>query len=106
MPSDVDVSYALTDTVADRTIASVTVNADCTIDKFVLKDGKVYDTMLRIVNTADHEVKLTLPTGYLYETFEGVDPLAIPANSRNMLSITRTDEKTFLVSREKLKIIQ
>ena len=98
--------YALTNAVADRAIASVTVNSDCAIDEFVLKDGEVYDTMLRIVNTADHDVKLTLPAGYDYETFEGVDPLTIPANSRNILSITRTDERTFLVSRERLKTIQ
>ena len=82
------------------------VDDDCSIDSFVLKDGKVYDTMLRIVNTADHEVKLTLPTGYEYETFKGVRPLTIPANSRNMLSITRTADRTFLVSREELETIQ
>ena len=98
--------YALTDAVADRAIASVTVDGDCAIDEFVLKDGEVYDSMLRIVNTADHDVKLTLPAGYDYETFEGVAPLTIPANSRNLLSITRTDERTFLVSRERLKTIQ
>ena len=102
----VEAPYALTDHAADRAIASVTVNGDCAIDEFVLKDGKVYDSMLRIVNTADHEVRLTLPSGYVYETFEGVDPLTIPANSRNMLSITRTADNTFLVSREKLKTIQ
>ena len=102
----VESPYDLTDRAADRAIASVTVSADCAIDSFVLKDGKVYDTMLRIVNTASRDVKLTLPTDYVYETFEGVDPLTIPANSRNMLSITRTEDKTFLVSREKLKTIQ
>ena len=102
----VDPRYALTDHAADRAIASVTVDDDCAIDSFVLKDGKVYDTMLRIVNVADHAVKLTLPSGDVYETFEGVDPLTIPANSRNMLSITRTADDTFLVSREKLKTIQ
>ena len=98
--------YALTNAVADRAIVSVTVNADCAIDSFVLKDGKVYDTMLRVVNTADHEVRLTLPAGYEYETFKGVRPLTIPANSRNMLSITRTADRTFLVSREELESIQ
>ena len=102
----VEAPYALTDHAADRAIASVTVNGDCSIDSFVLKDGKVYDSMLRIVNVADHAVKLTLPSGYVYETFEGVDPLTIPANSRNVLSITRTADDTFLVSREKLKTIQ
>ena len=102
----VESPYALTDHAADRAIASVTVDSDCAIDSFVLKDGEVYDSMLRIVNTADHDVKLTLPKGYSYETFEGVDPLTIPAGSRNLLSITRTADKTFLVSREKLKTIQ
>ena len=98
--------YALTNAVSDRAIASVTVNADCAIDSFVLKDGKVYDTMLRIVNTADHDVKLTLPAGNVYETFKGVKPLMIPANSRSMLSITRTADKTFLVSREELETVE
>ena len=90
----------------DRPIASVTVDGDCAIDSFVLKDGKVYDSMLRIVNVADHAVKLTLPSGYVYETFKGVKPLTIPANSRNVLSITRTAAGTFLVSREELETVQ
>lgn len=102
----VETPYALTEIAADRAIASVTIDSDCAIDSFVLKDGKVYDCALRIVNVANHDVKLTLPSGYTYETFEGVDPLTIPANSRNMLSITRTADKTFLVSREKLKTVQ
>ena len=98
--------YALSDVAADRTIASVTVDDDCAIDEFVLKDGKVYDSVLRIVNESSQDVKLTLPSGYTYETFEGVEPLTIPANSRNILTITRTEANTFLVSREKLKTIQ
>ncbi len=102
----VEAPYALTDHAADRAIASVTVNSDCAIDSFVLKDGKVYDSMLRIVNTADHAVKLTLPSGYVYETFKGVTPLTIPANSRNILSITRTAAGTLLGSREGLETVQ
>ena len=98
--------YALTDHAADRAIASVTVNGDCAIDSFVLKDGEVYDCALRIVNTADHDVKVSMPSGYEYETFEGVDPLTIPANSRNLLTITRVADKTFLVSREKLTTVR
>ena len=35
-----DSRYALTENPADRAIASVTVNSDCAIDSFVLKDGK------------------------------------------------------------------
>ena len=79
------------------------MNGDCAIDEFVLKDGKVYDCVLRIVNKADHDVTLSLPQGYEYESFKGVKPLTIPANSRNLISITRTADKTFLVSREELE---
>ena len=102
----VDAPYSLTGSVSDRSIASVIVDADCSIDSFVLKDGKVYDAILRIVNTADHEVRLALPMGYAYETFKDVRPLTIPANSRNLLSITRTADKTFLISREELETAQ
>ena len=102
----VEAPYTMTDHVADRAIASVTVDRDCAIDEFVLKDGKVYDAMLRIVNIADHEVRLTLPAGYVYETFKGTRPLTIPAKSRSMLSITRTADKTFLVSRGDLEDAQ
>jgi hypothetical protein len=102
----VESSYTLTDHAADRAIASLTVDADCAIDEFVLKNGEVYDSMLRIVNAADHEVRLTLPAGYVYETFKGVKPLTIPANSRNILTITRTKADTFLVSREELETMQ
>lgn len=102
----VESPYALTNVAADRAIASVTVDDDCAIDSFVLKAGQVYDSVLRIVNTANRDVKLTLPAGHVYETFEGVNPLKIPANSTNILTITRTEANTFLVSREKLKTIQ
>ena len=102
----VESPYALTNSAADRTIASVTVDDDCAIDSFVLKAGEVYDSVLRIVNTANRDVTLTLPSGYVYETFEGVNPLKIPANSTNILTITRTEASTFLVSREKLRTIQ
>ena len=98
--------YSLADNPADRAVASVTVNGDCAIDSFVLKDGKVYDSVLRIVNTANRGVTLALPAGYVYETFEGINPLKIPANSTNILTITRTEANTFLVSREKLRRIQ
>ena len=102
----VDPRYALAASPADRAIASVTVDRDCAIDSFVLKDGKVYDSVLRIVNTSAGEVRLTLPAGYVYETFKGAKPLTIPANSRNILTITRTTGDTFLVSREELETVQ
>ena len=68
--------------------------------------GKVYDTVLRIVNTASRTVTLTLPSGYTYETFKGATPLAIPANSRNILTVTRTADNVFLVTREELETVQ
>jgi len=101
--TDVDARYELSNAPKDRAIASVMVDDDCAIDEFVLTDGKVYDCALRIVNTADTAVTLTLPSGYTYEWFKGTKPLTIPANSKNMLTITRTANKTFLVSRQELE---
>ena len=101
-----DCRYSLTGSADDRTIASVTVDGDCSIDEFVLNDGKVYDCVVRIVNTASRTVKVTLPNGYTYETFKGTKPLTIPASSRNILTITRTADRTFLVSRRELETAQ
>jgi hypothetical protein len=98
--------YALTDSVADRAIAEVTVDTDCAIDSFVLKDGEVYDSVLYVSNIADDSVKLTLPSGFVYKTYKGTKPLVIPARSQCMLSITRVADKTFLVSREELEDVQ
>lgn len=97
--------YDLADYAADRTIASVTVDGDAAIDEFVLTDGKVYDCVLRIVNAASRAVRITLPEGYTYESFAGASPLTLPANSTNMLTITRTGAATFLVSRRRLQAI-
>ena len=101
-----DARYDLANEPRDRAIASVTIDTDCAIDQFVLTDGKVYDTVLRIVNTSDNAVHLTLPSGYTYETFRDARPLTIPANSRNMLTITRTADDTFLITREVLETVQ
>lgn len=98
----VEAPYALSSTAADRAIASVAVSSDCSIGSFVLKDGKVYDTMLYVSNTADHEVSLALPSGYVYKTIKGAVPLTIPASSQCIISITRVDANTFLVMREEL----
>ena len=95
--------YTLSSQPRDRAIASVYVDGDMAIDSFVLVDGKVYDTALRIVNNSNKNVTVTLPVGYVYETFKGANPLVIPAASTNILTITRTEEKTFLVSREELE---
>ena len=103
---NLEVPYALTNAAADRAIASVTVDTDCSIDSFVLKDGKVYDSVLYISNTADHAVTLTLPSGYVYKAIKGARPLEIPANSQGILSITRVANNVFLVSREDLETIQ
>lgn len=101
-----DARYDLSNTVKDRTITSVTINNDVSINDFVLMDGKVYDTVLRIVNTADDEVRVSLPDGYEYETVKGATPLTIPANSKNILTITRTADNVFLVSRRELETVQ
>ena len=103
---NVESPYSLTSTAADRAIASVTVSADCTIDSFLLKDGKVYDSVLYISNTADRAVTLTLPSGHVYKAIKGTRPLDIPANSQSILSITRVADNVFFVSREDLETIQ
>ena len=101
-----DPAYAITNIVADRSIAAVSVNSDCAIDEFVLKDGKVYDCVLYISNTADEDVTLTLPSGNEYKAFKGARPLTIPANSQHIITITRVADRTFLVSREELETLQ
>lgn len=102
----VDPRYDLTATVADRSIASLTVDCDMAIDSFVLKDGKAYDAVICVKNESDGEVALTLPIGYTYLAFAGTDPLKIPAASTSLLTITRIDNTTFLVARQKLKEIE
>ena len=101
-----DPSYALASKASDRSIASIKVNGNCAIDKFVLKDGKVYDSMLYVVNTANREVALTLPSGYAYKTIKGAKPLRIPASSQCIISITRVDADVFLVMREELEDVK
>ena len=90
----------------DRTIATVNVYGDCPIGDFVLKDGKVYDSVLRIVNKTGSEAYVILPDGYVYETIGNSSPLVVPASSTSLLTITRTDDKTFLVTRQTLNVIQ
>ena len=101
-----DSGYNLSTEAKDRAIASIEVNADMSLANFVMKNGKVYDCIIRIVNTAAEDVSVTLPTGYTYETFKSATPLTIPANSRNILTITRTSDSTFLVTREELAVLQ
>lgn len=103
--ANTDVRYDLSNYVADRAVASITVDTDSAIDEFVLVDGKVYDVAIRIANTAAMAVHITLPDGYVYESFLGAAPLTLPAKSINMLTITRTGENTFLVARRQLQAI-
>lgn len=98
----VDARYDLADDVADRAIANVEIDGDAAIESFVLKDGKVYDSVFRIVNTSASTAKISLPIGFIYEKFKGMKPLEIPATSTNLLTITRTKGDTFLLSREEL----
>lgn len=90
----------------DRSIVSLTVDRDITLDKFDAKDGKVFDFAMYVRNTADQSVKLTLPKGYAYKAFKGASPLKLPAGSENIISVTRIAEGTFLVTREQLKTLQ
>ena len=101
-----DSRYGLSDTPGDRSIASVSISENSALDEFVLEYGKVFDSIIRIVNTAANDVTVTLPAGYTYESFKSATPLVIPANSRNILTITRTSETTFLVTREELAVLQ
>jgi hypothetical protein len=101
--ADGDARYDLADVPKDRSIANVTVGRDTSIDSFVLSDGKVFDSVLRIVNTSASAVKLTLPSGYEYETMKGARPLIIPPLSRNILTLTRVADGVFLVTREELE---
>ena len=96
----------MTSTPGDSAIASVTVDGDCAIDDFVLKDGKVYDSVLYISNTVDRVVTLTLPSGYTYKARRGARPLAIPESAQCILTITRLADKVFLVSREDLETVE
>ena len=97
-----DPRYDITSSVGDRAIANVEIDGDTAIDSFVLKDGKVYDAVVRIVNLSAFEAKITLPADYIYEKFKGTNPLVVPASSTNLLTITRTKGDTFLLSREEL----
>ena len=106
-------AYDLTQTPGDRAIADVTVNGDMSLDAFVLKEGKVYDSVLYVHNYADHAVKVTLPSIPLteYKTFKGATPLTLPAYSTSILTITRVaggnaGGNVFLVSREELETVK
>ena len=102
----VEAPYALTGAAADRAIASVTVNGDTALDDFVLADGKVYDSVLYVVNAATVPVRLTLPAGHTYVTVSGLSPLLIPASSTNLVTVTRMAADTFLVTRQNLEAIR
>ena len=101
-----DPRYDITVCPADRSVATVTVDGDMAIDSFVLSKGKVYDTVLRVINVSGVDATLSLPQGYIYEQFKGAKPLVIPPASTNLLTITRTADKVFFVSREELEIAQ
>ena len=102
----VEAPYTLTDHVADRAIASVSVSGDTALDSFVLADGKVYDSVLYVVNTATAPVRLSLPAGHTYVTVSGLAPLLLPASSTNLVTITRMAADTFLVTRHSLEAIK
>ena len=94
--------YVLSSESQDCSIANLEINGDVSIDSFVLKEGKVYDCAIRIVNFSNKSVKVKMPKGFVYEKFRETNPLVIPATSTNILTITRTKADTFLLSREEL----
>ena len=108
-------AFDLTQQAGDRAIADVTVSGDMSLDTFVLKEGKVYDSVLYIKNNADHAVRVTLPSGsgnmsFHYQTFKGATPLTLPAYSQSILTITRVaggnvGGNVFLVTREELETV-
>ena len=109
-------AFDLTQQAGDRAIADVTVSGDMSLDTFVLKEGKVYDSVLYIKNNADHAVRVTLPSGsgnmsFHYQTFKGATPLTLPAYSQSILTVTRVaggsvGGNVFLVTREELETVQ
>ena len=105
-PVTIEHRYALSSAQADRAIASITVSADTALDAFVLVDGKVYDAVLYVKNTADADVALSLPSGFAYRAFKGTTPLTVPAGTENILTITRIADNAFLISREELVSVQ
>ena len=102
----VESPYALTNVAADRAIASVSVSGDTALDSFVLADGKVYDSVLYVVNTSTAPVRLSLPAGHTYVTVSGLAPLLLPASSTNLVTITRMAADTFLVTRQGLEAVK
>ena len=101
-----DPRYVLGTGVSDRTIATITVDGDSTIDSFAMTDGKTFDSVLRVINVASTPSTLILPSGYAYEQLKGTEPLIIPALSTNILTITRTADRVFFVAREELEPAQ
>ena len=106
-------AYDLTQTPSDRAIADVSVSGDTALDAFVLKEGKVYDSVLYIHNSAGHSVRVTLPSmpQTSYQTFKGASPLTLPAYSTSILTITRVaggnaGGNVFLVTRAELETIE
>ena len=101
-----DGAYDLSGTVGDKKIASISVDGDASLDSFVLRDGKVYDALVVVENKSANAVALTLPRGFRYLTPAGRKPLHLPANSMNLLTITRVSDDAFLVTRQKLQDVE
>ena len=104
--SEVEVRYVLNNSPSDRSVAAITVNTDMMLDDFAPIEGKVYDSLLYVSNTANHEVTLSLPLGHVYKTVKGAKPLTIPALSQCIISITRIADNVFLVMCEELETVQ
>ncbi len=88
-----------------RIIPTIIVDGDSEIGSFVITDGYVLGTVLRIINKSDMPSALSLPAGCSYERIKGTHPLTIPALSTNLLTIMRTPKKhVFVITREELEL--
>ena len=90
----------------ESTIKSMTVSGDTSIDSFQFADGRAHDMSIRIVNTADSPIRLSLPSGYDYETIDETDPLEIPAASTSIITLKRTGDTAFLLSRRQVRKVK
>jgi hypothetical protein len=105
-PSSEDWRYVLSNNAEDRAIANVTIDGDTALDEFVLRDGKVYDSVLYVVNRGVSPARLIMPSGHTYVTVGGLVPLSMPAVSTNLVTITRVAADTFLVTRQNLEAVK
>lgn len=91
--------------VENRAIVSLTISRDTEVGPFALEEGRSYDVIFRVKNTSASPVKIILPRGYTYECASAGDPRVIPAGKTCLITVTRTNGTTFLVSAQPLRTL-